>query len=97
VTNAVRQPMLNLTTGHCFVQGATWKGYARMTNLLRKRRQKDNALFREHAFRYWEAETKRLRKLLDDAEWEGQTPDKLATLKEALTNARQRQDKCLTN
>ena len=68
-----------------------------MTNLLRKRRQKDYAQFREHAFRYWEAETKRLRKLLDDAEWDGEPDDKLATLRQALTNARQRQDKCLTN
>lgn len=68
-----------------------------MTNLLRKRRQKDHAQFLDHAFRYWEAETKRLRKLLDDAEWDGEPDDKLAPLRQALTNARQRQDKCLTN
>ena len=68
-----------------------------MTNLLRKRRQKDHAQFREHAFRYWEAETKRLRKLLDDAEWDGEPNDKLATLKEALTNINLCKTNTLTN
>ena len=68
-----------------------------MTNAQHKRRQRDMALFRDCACRYWQDKTKSLRQELDDAEWEGVANDKLETLREAWQKARQRRDKLMTN
>lgn len=54
------------------------------------------ALFRNHAVLYWLDKTKRLRQKLDDAEWDGEPADKIATLRQDLTNARQTYGKLST-
>lgn len=53
--------------------------------------------FRDLTIRYWQDKTKALRLELDNAEWEGADLDKLATLRQALTNAKRCLDKSLTN
>jgi hypothetical protein len=67
-----------------------------MTNKQRQRREREEQWFRDHFLRYWDAEIKRRRQTLDEAEWDGADADKLATLKQSLTNARQKRDKWLT-